>query len=232
MKTHKRDQHGRFVVSLPVKEHMMKRLGNLKEIAIQRFKSLERRFKRDPQLKVEYSKFIHEYLALRHMREFTNSVDNLWPHFYMPHYCVIKTASSTTKLRVVFDVSCKSSTGILLNDTLMLGPVLQQELISILLRFRTYKYVLTSDIEKMYRQIKVDAEQTSLQRIVWRNDPSENIKTYELLTLTYGTVPASFIATKVIQQLADLEAHKFPKGAAAAYKDFYVDDFISGALTH
>ncbi|XP_018402188.1 PREDICTED: uncharacterized protein LOC108779298 [Cyphomyrmex costatus] len=99
MKTHKRDQHGRFVVSLLVKEHMMKRLGNSKEIAIQIFKSLERRFKRDPQLKVEYSKFIHEYLALGHMREFTNSVDNVWPHFYMPHHCVIKTASSTSKLR-------------------------------------------------------------------------------------------------------------------------------------
>ncbi|XP_018310912.1 uncharacterized protein, partial [Mycetomoellerius zeteki] len=231
MKTHKRDQDGKFVVSLPFKEHIMRRLGTSREIAVQRFKNLERRFGRDPQLKMEYSKFIHEYSALGHMRELTDPVDNAWPHFYMPHHCVIKAASSTTRLRVVFDASCKSSTGISLNNTLMVGPVLQQELISILLRFRTNKYVLTSDIEKMYRQIKVEAEQTSLQRIIWRNDPSENMKTYELLTLTYGTAPASFIATKVIQRLADLEAHKFPKGAAAAYKDFYVDDFISGADT-
>ncbi|XP_018368323.1 PREDICTED: uncharacterized protein LOC108764535, partial [Trachymyrmex cornetzi] len=83
----------------------------------------------------------------------------------------------------------------------------------------------------MYRQILVDTEQTSLQRILWRDDPSEDIKTYELLTLTYGTSPASFIATKVLQQLAVLEAHKFPEGSAVARRDFYVDDFISGANT-
>ncbi|XP_018373384.1 PREDICTED: uncharacterized protein LOC108767792, partial [Trachymyrmex cornetzi] len=138
MKTHKRKQDGRFVVSLPVKENQMKRLGDSREIANQRFKSLERRFKRDPQLQVEYSKFMHEYLVMEHMRELPEPVDNTWPHFYMPHHCVVKEASSTTKLRVVFNASSKTTTGISLNDVLMIGPVLQQESVAILLRFRTY----------------------------------------------------------------------------------------------
>ncbi|KYN02131.1 hypothetical protein ALC62_07059 [Cyphomyrmex costatus] len=231
MKTHKRDQDGRFIVSLPFRESIMKHLGNSRKTAVQNFKDLERRLMRDPQLKKEYSKFLHEYLELGHMRELPEPVDDSKQHFYMPHHCVMKASSTTTRLRVVFNASSKSSTGISLNNALMVGPVLQQDVVSILLRFRTYKYVMTSDIEKMYRQIRVDTEQTSLQRIVWREDPSENIKVYELLTLTYGTAPASFIATKVIQRLAVLEAHKFPKGAAIASRDFYVDDFISGANT-
>jgi len=82
----------------------------------------------------------------------------------------------------------------------------------------------------MYRQIFVHKKQTSLQRIVWRDNPTDDIKIYELLTLTYGTAP-SFIATKVIQQLAKLEAHRFPKGAAASHKNFYVNDLISRANT-
>lgn len=51
---------------------------------------------------------------------------------------------------------------------------------------------MTADVVKMYRQILIEENQTALQRIVWRNHPAEDIKTYELLTLTYGTAPASF----------------------------------------
>jgi len=54
----------------------------------------------------------------------------------------------------------------------------------------------------MYRQVLVDESQTFLQRM-WRKDLKEDIKIYEL-TLTYGTARASFLATKVIQQLAEL----------------------------
>jgi len=88
---------------------------------------------------------------------------------------------------------------------------------------------MISDVAKMYRQILVDEYQTPLQRIVWRNNPTEDIKTYELLTLTYGTAPASFLATKVIHQLAELEESRFPIGAMIARRDFYMDDLITGA---
>lgn len=79
----------------------------------------------------------------------------------------------------------------------------------------------------MYRQILVDKSQTSLQRILWRDDSKGDIKTYELLTMTYDTTLASFLATKIIHQLADLEENQFPVGAATARWNFYLDD-----LTH
>jgi len=80
----------------------------------------------------------------------------------------------------------------------MVGPVLQQDLFSILLKFRRFKYTLIADIAKLYRQILVTEEQTPLQHIVWRDKPTEKIKTYALLTLTYGMVPASFLTTRAI----------------------------------
>jgi len=67
-----------------------------------------------------------------------------------------------------------------------------------------------------------------LQRI-WRDDPNEKIKTYELLILIYVTAPASFLVTKMIQQLVDLEENQFPKSASIARRDFYMDDLITGA---
>jgi len=93
---------------LPIKENVIQHLGDSRKIAIRRLKGLERRFLHNPQLNVEYTKFIHEYLKLGHMCELQSTVKDVWPHFYMPHHCVIKEASTTTKLRVVFDASSKT----------------------------------------------------------------------------------------------------------------------------
>ncbi|XP_075225766.1 uncharacterized protein LOC142326921 [Lycorma delicatula] len=94
--------------------------------------------------------------------------------YYLPHHPVFKE-SSTTKVRVVFDASFKSS-GLSLNDTLHTGPTIQQDLCSIVLRFRTHQVCFTADIEKMYRQIRVNDADCELQRILWRSHPEEPIK--------------------------------------------------------
>lgn len=72
------------------------------------------------------------------------------------------------------------STNVSLNDVLMIGPTLQEDLFSILIRFRTFNITLTADIKKMYRQILVDPTQAPLQRIFWRDSPEEPIRTYKL----------------------------------------------------
>lgn len=78
--------------------------------------------------------------------------------YYLSHFGVVKESSITTKLRVVFDGSCKTTNGTSLNDLQLTGPTIQQELFDILLRFRTYRYVLSADIEKMYRQVLIAEE--------------------------------------------------------------------------
>lgn len=58
-----------------------------------------------------------------------------------------------TKVRVVFDVSAATKNDTSLNDVLMVGPTIQETIFNHLIRFRSYKYVMTADIEKMYRQV-------------------------------------------------------------------------------
>lgn len=55
--------------------------------------------------------------------------------FYLPKHAVRKEHSTTTKVRVVFDASAKSSNGISLNDTFLIGPTIHPPLIDVLLRF-------------------------------------------------------------------------------------------------
>ncbi|XP_029157246.1 uncharacterized protein LOC114929752 [Nylanderia fulva] len=113
----------------------------------------------------------------------------------------------------------------------MVGPTLQDDLFSILSRFRTFTYALTADITKMYRQVLVDPTQTCLQRILWRDSPNESIKTYELLTLTYGTSSASFLAIAALRKQAEENSTKFPIASKVVLNDFYVDDLVTGANT-
>lgn len=89
---------------------------------------------------------------------------------YLPQHTVLKEYSLTTKLKVVFDTSARSSTGVSLNYVLMCGPTVLHELFSILVRFRKHQYVLTADVEKMFRQINVDAEDQYFQCIIWRKN--------------------------------------------------------------
>lgn len=132
---------------------------------------------------------------------------------------------------MVFDASCKSNTGISLNECLSVGPTLQEDLFSILLRFRTFQYVITADIAQMYRQVLIDESQTSLQTIFWRADPTEEVAAFELKTVTYGTACASFLAVRAMQELASIYASIYPVGSITIVNDFYVDDLLSGADT-
>ena len=116
---------------------------------------------------------MHEYLNLGHMSlldAYDLSVDQS-DTFYLPHHSVFKGSSITTKLWVVFDGSAKTTNNLSLNDTLLVGPTVQQDLFAIMARFRTHRYVLISDTEKMYRQILVNPKDSNLQRIVWRDAP-------------------------------------------------------------
>lgn len=175
---------------------------------------------------------MQEYKDLGHMREVSDHlIPNLSsPYCYLPHHAVYKETSTTTKLRVVFDGSCKTSTGVSLNDVLMIGPTIQDDLLSIIIRFRTFKFAITADIKQMYRQVLIDPSQTALQRILWRDSIEEPIKTFELLTVTYGT-SASFLAIRSLRKLAENKLHKYPTGAKTVLNDFYVDDLITGANT-
>ncbi|XP_062541040.1 uncharacterized protein LOC134209076 [Armigeres subalbatus] len=81
----------------------------------------------------------------------------------------------------------------------------------------------------MYRQVVHDADDSLRLRIFFRFNENEPIAVFELLTLTYGLKPASYLATRALQQLAVDESLGNSPATAALKKDFYVDDYIGGA---
>jgi len=231
-KTINRDESGRFIVQLPFKVNAPK-LGNSYNIAERRFLLLEKRLQRDPKLKQDYVNFMSEYEALGHVERVDKEIENKDGEgkYYIPHHAVRNDSSTTTKLRVVFDASSKTDAGVSLNDILLKGPSIQDDLIYILIRFRTYNYVFTADITKMYRQFLVVENQRDFQRVLWRPEPTQPMNVYRLNTLTYGTVPASYLATACLERLAKTECDSCPEVGESIIRDFYIDDYLGGAMS-
>ena len=229
IKTTIRGDDGKLIVELPTKDGI-KEIGVSREIAIRRFNNLEKKLCADTSLKEQYVNFMNEYEALGHMTVIPESeIKSSNPNYYMPHHPVVKETSCTTKLRVVFDASAKTSNGVSLNDNLKAGPIIQDELYSILIRFREHSCVIGADVEKMYRMVWIKEEQRDLQRIVWRKSPESELKHYRLNTVTYGTVPASFLAIRSLHFIADSERETFPEACKQIKTNFYVDDLLTGA---
>ena len=224
-----RDETGRFIVRLPLNKQR-EELGESIEHAKRCFGYTERRLEKHPTVKKEYVNFMDEYLELGHM-EPVDSWANSQVAYYMPHHSVIKQSSSTTKLRVVFNASAKTSSSLSLNDIMMIGPCVQQSLIDIVLRFRMHRYVLSADVEKMYRQIVIHEDDRDLQRIVWRRSPDQPLEIYRMTRVTYGTAAAPFLATRCLLQLACDGQQTHPRAADVIKQDFYVDDLLTGVDT-
>ncbi|XP_036345840.1 uncharacterized protein LOC118755100, partial [Rhagoletis pomonella] len=201
--TYTRSDDGKFSVELPFKTKV-NHFGNSFECALKRLQATERRLAGNPDLKSQYSNFMADYIALDHMEKIPDEEISKSPNecCYLPHHPVFKNDSTTTKLRVVFDGSARSGSHSSLNDALLIGPSLLREIFDILLRFRRHRYIMSGDVEKMYRMIWVHDYHRDFQRILWRSSPEEPVNHYRLKTVTYGTACAPFLAVRVLEELA------------------------------
>ena len=100
-------------------------LGESRSQAVRRFLSFERSLNSKNQF-VEFDAVMQEYFCMQHA-EAVPPEDLVKPPskvFYLPMHVIYKQSSTTTKIRAVFDASAKSSSGISLNDILLVGPTI------------------------------------------------------------------------------------------------------------
>lgn len=215
---------GKFMVDLPFRVNPKSMcLGASREQAEKRLRSSHRRFAKMPQAKLLYDQNLNEYLVLGHMKELESSDV---PRNFLPHHPVVKESSSTTKVRTVFDASAKTTNGLSLNEILYVGPTIQPELFDLLIQWRRFQYAFCGDIEKMYRQVWVNPDHALFQCILWQPPTSNEIKTYKLLTVTFGTASAPFQAIRAVDEVGIRLQDSNPQLSEAIRKQFYVDDFL------
>ncbi|KRY09343.1 hypothetical protein T12_16119 [Trichinella patagoniensis] len=135
-------------------------------------------------------------------------------------------ADGQTKCRVVFDGSAKCA-GVSLNDHLETGPNLQADLVSILLRFRQHRIAVQADIEKMYLQVGLRAEDRDACRFLWRDCRSDAPpRRYRLTRVCFGLACSPYLAIKVIKTHAELNPEESNETVRKALANMYVDDMV------
>ena len=130
---HTQDTSGRFVVPLPMKTDVTL-LGESRSQAVRRFLNLEKS-QRSKQQFEEFAEAIEEYFDSGHA-ELIAAEELRKPcskAYYLPMHIVKKEDSTTSKVRVVFDTSAKTTTGASLNDQFVVGPTVHSSLIDVLL---------------------------------------------------------------------------------------------------
>ena len=159
---------GRYQVALPWKE-FHDTLPDHYQLSLKRLHGLLRRLRQEPAILKQYDHTIKE----QQERGIIEAVDVSKPVqgrvHYLPHHAVVRTDKSTTKLRVVYDASARSS-GPSLNDCLQKGPKFNQLILDLLLRFRSYRIALTADLEKAFLMISVVARDRDVLRFLWIDD--------------------------------------------------------------
>ncbi|XP_067030756.1 uncharacterized protein [Acropora muricata] len=126
-------------------------LPNNRSVAARRLQALERRFLADPALFEKYKDTINQYIANGHARKVLTPKDpppgKLW---YLPHHPVFHL-QKPNKVRVVFDCASRFRETSL-NDQLLQGPDLTNNLTGVPLRFRQEPVALVADVEQMFHQ--------------------------------------------------------------------------------
>ncbi|GFU73039.1 uncharacterized protein TNCV_405581 [Trichonephila clavipes] len=103
--THTRNDAGRYVVQMPVKD--IQGLGHSKGLVLKRLEQLWRRLSKDKQMENLYKEFMQQYLDLGHMEKVEEHFDETSANnicYYLPHHGIFRPDKTTTKLRVVFNV--------------------------------------------------------------------------------------------------------------------------------
>lgn len=218
-----RDDSGRYVVALPFCGDPYS-LGDSHAAALRCFYCLERKLDASLKLRGAYNDVMRDYISKGFLSPVVNNEDNSLPSYYIPHHGVVREDKTSTKLRVVLDASCKTTSGQSINDILHAGPNLQGDLFNILIKFRLFQVALSADCRQMFLNIGVRESDRRFQRIFYRFDNSEPLSVYQFNRVCFGLKSSPYHALRVVRQLIADEGDNFPAAAAVATSALYMDD--------
>ena len=221
---------GRYEVQLPWKTPK-RDLPNNYDLSLKRLNGLLRRLKHEPDVLAEYDTVIKTQLhqGIVEPVEDQSSVDVPGVH-YLPHHAVIRRDKATTKLRVVYDASAKTS-GPSLNDCLNPGPKFNQRILDIMSRFRVHRVAVTADIEKAFLMISVAAEDREFLQFLWVDDPTKDeprVVAYRFTRVVFGVTASPFLLNATVRHHLELHSEAHGELVSRVLRSIYVDDIVTG----
>ena len=217
------NKRGHLEMPLPFKTRPL--LPNNRSAAVTRLSHLQRRLEKDLEYKEEYTRFIQKMIDDGDCEPVSGDATpgETW---YIPHHGVIHPQKQ--KLRVVFDCSAKFA-GTSLNDHLLQGPDLMNNMFGILCRFRQNQFAIACDIEKMFHRFHVSSSDRDYLRFLWwkGGDTTSKPIEYRMNVHLFGAVSSPGCANFALKHLAMSHKKEFPRASSFLHDDFYMDDGLT-----
>ena len=222
-----------FEIPLPLKVENVN-FPNNQHVVTKRLMNLKGKLKRNPQMHDDYVHFMNELITKGYaervpLSELNQADGKVW---FIPHHGVYHP-KKPAKIRIVFDCSFRYD-NVSLNECLLQGPDLSNNLVGILCRFRNKDIAFTCDIEAMYHQVLVNEEHRNLLRFLWfdNHDLEGDIVQYRMVVHLFGAKSSPSVANFALKAAADKFEDVSSREAAEFIKnDFYVDDGIKSVET-
>ena len=190
-------------------------------------KSTERRLRKDQELTITYNDQITDMIERGVARKLTESELSSYtgPAYYLSHHEVINEDSKSTPCRIVFNSSARFLNQTL-NDYWGKGPDMMNNLLGVLLRFRSNKVAIAGDISKMYHAVGISQLDQHTHRFLWRDINSGKPDVYIMTAVSFGDKPAAAIAGLALKKTAIIGKENFPEAANTIINNSYVDDLL------
>jgi hypothetical protein len=190
-------------------------------VSVKRLGRLVHRLQDQPAILTEYDKIIQDQVQ----KGIVEPVDpQVVPKagnvHYLPHREVVRADKDTTKVRVVYDASAKTT-----------GPSLTPLIFDILLRFRVHSVAMTADIEKAFLNVAVAEEHRDFLRFLWLNNPyssSPSVIHLRFARVVFGVTSSPFILNATIRHHVNQYLLNDPEFVYELLRSLHVDDYASG----
>ena len=197
-----------------------------------RLNLLLKRLKSNPELLEKYNDIING----QKLDGIVESVDDKYHEIgnvhYIPHREVIREQKTTTKIRIVYDASAKMKNRPSLNDCLEKGPCMLPKIFDIIVRFRCFKYVVTSDIQSAFLNIRVNERDRDFLRFLWIDDIHKDDPEIVIMRFTsvmFGITSSPFLLGATILVHMKKYADMYPDVVEKFLRDLFMDDSVTGA---
>ena len=202
--------NGKYVMPLPFRNQNSK-MPNNRFQALQRACYLKKRLMKDDRMCNDYKDFMSKLFANGHAvyvdpSETKSKDGDVW---YIPHHGVYHPRKPN-KIRVVFDCSSQWK-GVSLNNMLLQGPDLTNQLVGVLTRFRQDYVVIVGDIEKMFYQVRVEKKYQDFLRFLWWPDGDFDKQLVEcrMTVHLFGAISSPSVSNFALRRTAADNASKY-----------------------
>ncbi|XP_060082138.1 uncharacterized protein LOC132561425 [Ylistrum balloti] len=222
-----KDEYGNWSAPLPLKKEQPT-LSNNMDQARHRAENLRKSLLKNPTKREEFCAFMQNIFDKEHA-EVAPELQDGEEAWYLPIFGVYYP-QKPNKIRVVFDSAAKFN-GHSLNDILMTGPDLINNLVGVLIKFRKEHIAIMADVEQMFFNFYVHKRDRNFLRFLWfqDNDPTQPLREFRMCVHVFGNSSSPCIATLGLRKSAcdHINSSACDEVCCFVKESFYVDDGLT-----